>query len=99
MPQDLKEVRDAEYAAKRRAQAEMESSYANQTVGVSAIHGIGPTGQLTPQATWTLADEQEKNMYHHQEQARKAEAAVTFLRENPSFGEFIRLVRQGVIQF
>jgi hypothetical protein len=46
----------------------------------------------------TLADEQEKSASHHFEQASKAQQAAAFLRLNPAFDEFIRLIRKGVIQ-
>lgn len=47
----------------------------------------------------TLREEAEKRVGHHRDQAEKADQAVAFLRENPAFDEFVRLVRAGVIQF
>lgn len=47
----------------------------------------------------TLREEAQKSVGYHREQADKADRAIAFLRENPAFDEFVRLVRAGVIQF
>lgn len=47
---------------------------------------------------WSLADEQEKSALYHQDEANKAKMAAAFFRTNPAFEEFIKLIRQGVIQ-
>ena len=43
-------------------------------------------------------EEAEKNSAYHQELASTLRAGVEFLRENPQFDEFIRLIRAGSIQ-
>ena len=48
---------------------------------------------------WTTADEKEKFAYYHQEQANKAWQATSFLRVNPAFDEFMKLIRSGALQF
>ena len=48
---------------------------------------------------WTLRDEAEKSVGYHRSQAEKHDRAIAFLRENPAFDEFVRLVRAGIIQF
>jgi hypothetical protein len=47
----------------------------------------------------TLREEAEKQIGYHREQADKLDRAAAFLRDNPAFDEFVRLVRAGVIQF
>jgi hypothetical protein len=47
----------------------------------------------------TLREEAENKIGYHREQADRHDRAVAFLRENPAFDEFVRLVRDGVIQF
>jgi hypothetical protein len=47
----------------------------------------------------TLREQAEKNAGIHFDQANKHVRASVFLRENPAFDEFVRLVREGVIQF
>lgn len=47
----------------------------------------------------TLCEQAEKSAAYHQEMAEKQYRAAVFLRDNPAFDEFVRLVRQGVIQF
>lgn len=46
----------------------------------------------------TIREEHEKSFAHHNEQLNKHERAIAFFRENPAFDEFVRLIRQGVIQ-
>ena len=48
---------------------------------------------------WTLRDEAEESVGYHRSQADKHDRAIAFLRENPAFDEFVRLVRAGIIQF
>jgi hypothetical protein len=48
---------------------------------------------------YSLRDEAAKSAQYHQEQAVKHEKAAFFLSQHPELDEFIRLVRQGVIQF
>ena len=53
----------------------------------------------SPYRPSTLREEAEKKIGYHREQADRHDRAVAFLRENPAFDEFVRLVRDGVIQF
>lgn len=58
------------------------------------------TGQAINQIKeYTLAEEKLKSAEYHQEQANKQYKAFHFLRENPAFDQFIKLVRSGAIQF
>lgn len=43
-------------------------------------------------------DEAEKASFYHADLAQKASQAADFLRENPAFNEFVRLLRSGAIQ-
>lgn len=45
-----------------------------------------------------LADLHDKSVHHHYEEAEKNGRAARFFRDNPAFDEFIRLVREGVVQ-
>jgi hypothetical protein len=47
----------------------------------------------------TLRREAEERVGAHRREAEKADQAAAFFRENPAFDLFVRLVRQGVIQF
>lgn len=44
-------------------------------------------------------EQAEKNVGYHRDQADKNDRALAFFRENPTFDQFIQLVREGVIQF
>jgi hypothetical protein len=48
---------------------------------------------------YSLQEEAAKRARHHLEEAGKAQSATMFFSQNPAFEEFIRLVRQGAIQF
>ena len=61
-----------------------------------AANGLG---QAVQTKEWTTADEKEKSAYYHQEQANKAWQATSFLRANPAFDEFMKLIRSGALQF
>lgn len=50
-----------------------------------------------PQYTPSLAAQAEIERDYHQREAAKLEEAAAFLRENPAFDKFVRLVRAGVI--
>ena len=60
---------------------------------------MGQESGLNPYRRPTLREEAEKQLGFHREQADKHDRAVAFLRENPAFDEFVRLVREGAIQF
>ena len=47
----------------------------------------------------TLRREAEERVGTHRREAEKADQAAAFFRDNPAFDLFVRLVRQGVIQF
>jgi hypothetical protein len=53
----------------------------------------------TPTRQTTLKDEAEKAASHHSAQANKFAAAHAFLSAHPEFDEFIRLLRNGSLQF
>ena len=70
----------------------------------NAIRGIGATAPQRPSYAMspeppTLRREAEQRVGHHRNEAEKADQAAAFFRENPAFDLFVRLVRQGVIQF
>lgn len=50
-----------------------------------------------PQKAPSLALQAEMELAYHRREAAKLEEAACFLRENPAFDKFIRLVRAGVI--
>lgn len=50
-----------------------------------------------PQNAPSLALQAEMELAYHRREAAKLEEAAAFLRENPAFDKFIRLVRTGVI--
>ena len=50
-----------------------------------------------PQNAPSLALQAEMERDYHQREAAKLEEAAAFLRENPAFDKFVRLVRAGVI--
>ena len=71
-----------------------------------AVRGIGAAREYDPCANQaqangcrrpTLCEEAEKQSAYHHEKAAKHDQAVVFLRENPAFDEFIRLIRAGAI--
>ncbi len=66
----------------------------------SSYYGDSTTQGNLAGAEWrpSPAEQAEKNYIHHSEQAAKASTAYTFLRQNPAFDEFIKLIRSGAIQ-
>jgi len=46
----------------------------------------------------SLREEAEKSVGYHRLEAEKQDRAAAFFRENPSFDEFIQLIRAGAIQ-
>ena len=48
---------------------------------------------------YSLRDAAAKLAHHHHEEASKAQSAALFFSQNPAFEDFIRLIRQGAIQF
>ena len=55
---------------------------------------------VTPtRAHYTLKEEAGKACEHHSKQAQKFAAAHAFLTAHPEFDEFIRLIRNGSLQF
>lgn len=46
-----------------------------------------------------VAQEHDKAIAFHQEHLLRNHRAADFLRANPSFAEFVDLVRRGIIQF
>lgn len=56
--------------------------------------GVTPT-----RAPHSLQEEATSRARHHHEESGKAQSAALFFSQNPSFEDFIRLVRSGAIQF
>lgn len=68
------------------------------TLQQQTTQGATPGGTCGEPFT-PLRDEYGKRYHYHAEQARKAEQAAGFFRDNPAFDDFVRLVRSGVISF
>lgn len=83
-----------ERESKLQSLDEQWQAQCGQGVINSTMHNGEPNG---PQREWTLADEKEKSFQRHVFQAEKDKQAVDFLTKHPEFGEFIQLIRQGVI--
>ena len=87
--------------------AKLKQEIDQQQMAGQAVRGIGnavnrdcyDTQVQTSYRLPTLREEAEKQIGYHREQADKADRAIAFLRDNPAFDEFVRLVRAGVIQF
>lgn len=81
---------EQESTQKRAAENLMQS----QAVGLAGKALDTRNGEYRPSAR----EEAEKASYFHAEKAQKASQAADFLRENPAFNEFVRLLRVGAIQ-
>jgi len=56
----------------------------------------GMAGKPRP---YSLRDEAARRAENHYQEANKAQSAALFFSQHPEFEDFIRLVRQGAIQF
>jgi hypothetical protein len=63
----------------------------------STMCGQAVAGKATN--PYSLQEEASRRAKNHYEQASKAQSAAVFFANNPSFEDFIRLVRSGAIQF
>lgn len=61
----------------------------NEQVGTSPGNLRGPA---------TLEETHEKSVHNHYMLAERDGRAARFFRDNPAFDEFIRLIREGVVQ-
>ena len=95
----------SEVSAKIKASQEQCGAYdPNATRGIgqqaqNAVAYYGDECKSTSPAPSTLGREAEERVGLHRREAEKADQAAAFFRENPAFDLFVRLVRQGVIQF
>jgi len=64
---------------------------ANPNLGIG-MNGGAVIGRALP------VHEAEKNAHYHRAEAQKHDRVAAFLRENPAFGEFIQLLRDGAIR-
>jgi hypothetical protein len=91
------------YADEMNAKLNMGQMRTAQGIGQAPSAGMNYDNVIAQANTLyrppTLREEAEKQIGYHRDQADKADRAVAFLRENPAFDEFVRLVRAGVIQF
>ena len=89
---------DAEVNEKMAAEREyLRKSAVGATLGqAQAYRGDTCGGE---EASPSIRRQAEQQVGYHRTQADKWDRAAVFFRENPSFDEFIQLVRSGVIQF
>jgi hypothetical protein len=64
-----------------------------------ATSNLGAAQQAGTRSPYSLQEEAARRAQSLFEQASKAQSAALFLAQNPAFEDFIRLVRQGAIQF
>ena len=91
------------YSDEVNAKIQAENDYRNRPQCPSEPHSVdqcvGAQAATPSRLVFSLRDEAAKRAQHHHSEGEKAQSAAQFFAMNPAFEDFIRLVRQGAIQF
>lgn len=95
MDEQVRPMNEREKEMYEKMQEAQKAAPCGQAVVDTACCNQAP-GKYRPP---TLSEEESRQISYHTAEAERHAQALAFLRKNPAFDEFIRLIRSGVIQF